>query len=66
MSGIFSRPKMPAFPTQATPEPVERIQMVTEEAEKVRRRERRRLQTGGRPSTILSGIASALKKRLGE
>jgi len=49
-----------------TPEP-EPITTVTEEGEQARRRERKRLLSrGGRQSTILSGIQSALKKRLGE
>lgn len=64
MSGVFSSPKRPKIPAQqAEPEPIE---TVTEEAETVRRKERKRLQTGGRASTILSGIQAALKRRLGE
>ena len=40
---------------------------VTEtEAERSRRRSRKKLMVGGQRSTILSGIQSALKKRLGE
>lgn len=64
MSGIFSKPKMPKLPPQE-PE-VEPVEIVTEKAEVARRRERKRLLTGGRRSTILSGIQSALKRRLGE
>lgn len=64
MSSIFSKPKRPKIPPmQPEPEPVS---MVTEEAEVARRRERKRLSRGGRESTILSGIKSLLKKRLGE
>lgn len=65
MSGVFSKPKTPKIPP-AAPEP-EPVSVVTEEGEQARRRERKRLLTrGGRQSTILSGIQSALKKRLGE
>ena len=40
---------------------------VTEtEAERSRRRSRKKLMVGGQRSTILSGIQSALKRRLGE
>ena len=66
MSGIFDfggRPK-PKLPPQ--PEPVEDIEVIEEEAGEARRRERKKLLTGGRRGTILSGIAAALKKRLGE
>ena len=64
MSSMFGKPKMPDIPKQA--EPIEDVKMVTEDAETARRRERKKLQTGGRQSTILSGIQSALHKRLGE
>jgi hypothetical protein len=47
------------------PEPIEEIAVIEEDAADVRRRERRRLLTGGRKATILSGIQTALKKRLG-
>ncbi len=67
MSGIFSKPKQPKIPAQPAPvESVETITAVTEETEKVRRRERKRLLTGGRAATIISGTLAALKKRLGE
>lgn len=61
MSGIFSSPKRPKIPKQESPVTV----IDEEEPEEVRARERRRLLTGGRQSTILSGIQSALKRRLG-
>ena len=65
MSGVFSKPKTPKIPPME-PEP-EPVQMVTEDAEKARRRERKSLLSrGGRQSTFLSGIQAALKKRLGE
>lgn len=64
MSGIFGRPKVPDIPKQ--PEPVADVRMVKEDAETAGRRERKKLQAGGRKTTILSGIQSALKKRLGE
>jgi len=64
MSGVFSSPKKPKMPVQqAEPEP---IATVTEDAEVSRRKEKKKLSTGGRGSTIMSGIMAALKKRLGE
>jgi len=65
MSSLFHSPKTPKIPQMPSePEPVT---TVTEDAEDARRRERRHLLSrGGRQSTILSGIQSALKKRLGE
>ena len=64
MSGVFSSPKKPKMqPQQAEPEP---IATVTEDAEVSRRKERKKLSTGGRQSTMLSGIQAAIKKRLGE
>lgn len=63
MSGLFGKPKTPKIPKQ---EPIEEVQVITEGEEDVRRRERKRLLTGGRGSTIISGILSSLKKRLGE
>ncbi len=63
MSGLFSRPRKPDI--AAAPAPIEQVSVVEETAEDVRRRERKKLQAGGRQGTIISGIASALKKRLG-
>lgn len=72
LGNLFRKPRTPsisAAPAQvalpAEPEPIEEVQMVEETAEEARRRERKRLFTGGRRATILSGIQSALKKRLG-
>lgn len=63
MSGVFGSPKRPEMPPQQEAPPL----AVTEtEAEKSRRRQRKKLMVGGRKSTILSGILSALHKRLGE
>ena len=64
MSSILGKPEKPKIPPQ--PEPVADIETVQEDAEVAKRRERKRLQTGGRKSTLISGIQSALKKRLGE
>lgn len=64
MSGVFKGPKRPRI-AAAEPEP-ERIEVVEEEAEEARKRERKKLQTTGRRATVLSGIMSALKRRLGE
>ena len=54
-------PKIPAQPAELEP-----IEEITEDTEKVRRRERKRLLTGGRAATIISGTLAALKKRLGD
>lgn len=67
MSRILS-PEKPKLPVQqAEPEPIE---TVTEDATEAGRRRRKKLVTGGAPSTRISGIRSALfaalKKRLGE
>lgn len=64
MSSLFGRPKEPKIPAQE--EEIEPIETITEDTEVKKRRERKRLLKGGRTSTILSGITSALKKRLGE
>ncbi len=63
MSGIFSKPKTPDLPAQQ-PEP-EAVETVTEDATEASRRRRKKLVAGGKSSTILSGIRSALNKRLG-
>lgn len=64
LKDLFSSPEKPDLP--AEPEAVEEIATVEEDAEESRRREKRKILRGGRRSTILGGIASALKKRLGE
>lgn len=56
--------KSPDLPPE--PEPVEEVETIEEDAVGARQREKRKLLRGGRRSTILSGIQSALKKRLGE
>ena len=66
MSGIFSKPKTPKILSQPEPEAVEDVEMVEEDAEEARKKEKKKLQAGGKRSTILSGIAAVLKKRLGE
>ena len=63
MSGLFSRPRKQRLPPE--PEPIEDIEVVEEEAEVAKRKERKRLLRGGGRSTILSGISTSLKKRLG-
>ena len=63
---IFGKPKRPKIFTEEAPEPAREITVIQEEAEKARRREKKRLLTGGRRGTILSGIQTMLKKRLGE
>lgn len=64
MSSVLGKPSGPKLPPM--PEEIEAVEVVEEEAEEVRRREKKKLATRGRRATILSGIASALKKRLGE
>ncbi len=69
MSGLFGG--KPITKTSATElEPIEEIRVVGETAEMARRRERKKLLTGGRQATIKSGIMQALqarlKKRFGE
>jgi hypothetical protein len=65
MSGLFGsgQPSI-KIPKQQVSEPVK---VIEDDATEEQRRERRRIaQTEGRESTILSGISTALKKRLGE
>lgn len=57
-------PKGPDLP--AAPEEVEEIETVTADATKAQKRKKKGIRQGGRQSTVLSGIQSALKKRLGE
>jgi hypothetical protein len=64
MSGIFKKPRTPTIPP--IPEPVEKVEKIQEEGEGARRRERKKFRARGRRTTIISGIKSALKKRLGE
>ncbi len=64
--GGLLRPKKPEIPEIPEGEPIEPVQAIQEDAGVVRRRERKRLQLRGRGQTVLSGIAAALKRRLGE
>jgi hypothetical protein len=64
MSNLFKKTRTPTLPKES--EPLEQIERVTEDASDVQRREKKKLLKGGRRGTILSGIASVLKKRLGE
>ncbi len=67
MSGILGGSKKPKLPAQQT---IEEVDTIKEDETAAGRREKRKTilsaQTGGKQSTILSGIATALKKRLGE
>ena len=65
MTSVF-KPKTPKIPDAPVSEPEEEIQVIKEEAGAAQRREKKKLLRGGRRSTIISGITSALKKRLGE
>ena len=64
MSSAFKGPSKPDIPPER--EPIEDVQVVKEDAADASRREKKKLLKGGKKSTILSGISSALKKRLGE
>ncbi len=64
MSSILGKPKTPKLPPQQ-PEP-EAVETVTEDATVASRRRRKKLVAGGKSSTVISGIRSALSKRLGE
>lgn len=71
MSSIFSKPKTPDIPRPKEikfPEvqQIAPVETITEDATAAARRRRKKISTGGRRSTILSGIQTALKKRLGE
>jgi len=61
---FLKSPKDPKLPDE--PEPIEEISTVTEDAATAQRRKKRGIRQSGRQSTVLSGIQSALKKRLGE
>ncbi len=62
---LFNKPRGPDLPPE--PEPVEEIATIQEDATEAGRREKKKiLSRRGRKSTILSGIQSALKRRLGE
>ncbi len=64
MSSLFSKPRTPDLPPQQ--EPIEEVEVIQEDAAVAGRREKKKLiSRRGRKSTILSGIQSALKKRLG-
>lgn len=63
---ILKKPKRPKFFAQEEADPVQEVEMIEEEAGVTRRKERKKLLKGGRASTVLSGMLSALKKRLGE
>lgn len=60
----FRKPSIPDLPPE--PEIIEDIEVIEEDADKAARRRKKKIAKGGRRSTILSGIAAALKKRLGE
>ena len=63
MSNLFSKPRTPDLPPE--PEQIEDVQRIEEDASSAQRREKKKVLRGGRRSTIISGIRSALKKRLG-
>ena len=63
LKSIFKKPKQDLPPEQ---EEVEEISTVTEDAATAQQRKKKGIRQGGQKSTVLSGIQSALKKRLGE
>ena len=60
---LFDKPKAADIPQQ---EEVEEVSTVTQDAADAQRRKKKDIKQGGKQSTVLSGIQSALKKRLGE
>lgn len=63
MSSIFRSPKKPDLPPE--PEPIEEVSVVEEDASVAQRKKKKAIAGKGRSGTIISGITSALKKRLG-
>lgn len=63
MSGAFSAPKNTK---SQVPQQTEDVKTITEDEDEVKRRKRASLKNRGRAENILSGIQTALKKRLGE
>ena len=63
MSNLLKTPKIP---TPQEPESVEQIQQIKVDATETARKRKRSLIGQGRQSTILSGVQTLLKKRLGE
>ena len=64
MSGVFSSPKKPKIVQQ---EAIEETEQIKEDESAAKEREKRKqILTPGKQSTVLSGIATQLKKRLGE
>ena len=65
LKSLFNKPRTPDLPAQQAP--IEEVAVLQEDAAAAGRREKKKLiSRRGRKSTILSGISSALKKRLGE
>ena len=61
---FFRSPKKPDLPPQQ--EPIEEISVIEENAEVAARKRKKKILRGGRRGTIISGIQSALKERLGK
>jgi hypothetical protein len=64
VKSLIGKPDQPNLP--AEPEPIEEVTTITEDATRAKRRKKKGIRQGGRQSTVLSGITSALEKRLGE
>jgi hypothetical protein len=63
-SKILGKPEKPDLPPP--PEEIEEVEEIEEDAGQAARRQKKKILSGGRRKTILSGITQALKKRLGE
>lgn len=63
MSGLGGAPKNTK---SQVPQKAEDVKTITDDEGEVKRRKRASLQNHGRVENILSGIQTALKKRLGE
>ena len=64
MTGVFRSPKKPDLPPE--PEKIEEVAVIQEDAEVAARKKKKKILRGGRRGTIISGITSALKERLGK
>lgn len=64
MSGVFSKPKKPKIVQQEAAEEIDQVR--EDETEAKKREKRKQVITPGKQSTVFSGIATQLKKRLGE
>jgi hypothetical protein len=64
IKSLTKGPKQPDLPAEQ--EAVEDVSVLTDDASSAQRRKKKVGIRGGKAETVLSGIQSALKKRLGE